>query len=102
MNVSLSDDLSDFVRQKIECGQFPSEEAVLREAVRRFWQEDQEELGVGAKPTSKDLTDYEAIEFCNREVEGKEVPSIEEVRLMLSKIPGSMARAVIEERENRS
>ncbi len=52
-------------------------------------------------PTVEDLIDYEAIESCAREVEGKDVPSIEEVRRMLSKISGSMAQAVIEEREDR-
>ena len=35
MNVSLTNDLHDFVRQKVESGEFPSEEAVLQEAVRR-------------------------------------------------------------------
>jgi hypothetical protein len=73
----------------------------LQEAVRRFQQEDQEEQGVGEKLTREDLIDDEAIESCAREVEGKEVPSIEEVRQMLSKISGSMAQAVIEEREDR-
>ena len=41
------------------------------------------------------------LNHCTREVAGKEVPSIEEVRRLLSKIPGSMAKAVIEEREDR-
>ena len=41
MNVSLTNDLRDFVRQKVTSGEFPSEEAVLQEAVRRFRQEDQ-------------------------------------------------------------
>lgn len=49
----------------------------------------------------EDLIDHEAIESCAREVEGKEVPSIEEVRAALSKIPGSMTQVVIEEREDR-
>ena len=34
-------------------------------------------------------------------VQGKDVPSLEQVRRRLSKIPGSMAQAVIEEREDR-
>ena len=55
----------------------------------------------GAGLTLKDLIDWEAIESCAREVEGKDVPSIEEVRQRLAKIPGSMAQAVIEEREER-
>jgi putative addiction module CopG family antidote len=102
MNVSLSNDLRDFVRQKVESGDFPSEEAVLREAVRRFRREDQQGLGSDENPMQEDLIDYEAIRYCARELEGKEVPSIEEVRRFLAKIPGSMAQAVIEERKNRS
>lgn len=60
-------------------------------------------LSVGADEATAwdDLIDHEAIESCTREVEGKDIPSIEEVREALAKIPGSMARAVIEEREER-
>ena len=92
MNVSLTDELKDFVLKKVLSGAFPSEEAVLQEAVRRLRAED-------AAPD--ELIDWEAIESCSREVEGKDVPSIEEVRHRLSKISGSMAQAVIEEREER-
>jgi hypothetical protein len=62
-----------------------------------------DELEPGDRPTSTsdDLIDWEAIESCAREVQGKDVPSIEEVRQLLSKIPDSMAQAVIEEREER-
>jgi len=70
--------------------------------VRRFQQEDQPGPGSEEKARAEDLIDYEAIRYCARELEGKEVPSIEEVRRFLAKIPGSMAQAVIEERENRS
>src|SRR5438445_776609 len=103
MNVSLTDELKDFVQKKVESGAFPSEEAVLQEAVRRFRREDQTEGHVGdaGKATPEDLIDWEAIASCAREVEGKDVRSIEEVRRMLSKIRGSMAHAVIEERANR-
>jgi hypothetical protein len=62
---------------------------------------DELEPGNGPTSTSDDLIDWEAIESCAREVQGKDVPSIEEVRQILSKIPGSMAQAVIEEREDR-
>ena len=103
MNVSLTNDLHNFVLQKVENGEFPSAEAVLQEAVRRFRQADQD--GDRADDTGKaalqQLIDWEAIESCAREVEGKGVPSIEEIRRMLAKIPGSMAQAVIEEREER-
>jgi Arc/MetJ-type ribon-helix-helix transcriptional regulator len=40
MNVSLTDELRDFVRKKVESGAFPSEAAVLEEAGRRFRQDD--------------------------------------------------------------
>ena len=102
MNVSLSNDLRDFVRKKVKSGDFPSEEAVLQEAVRRFQQDDQLGPGSDEKAMAEDLIDYEAIKYCARELEGKDVPSIEEVRRFLAKIPGSMAQAVIEERETRS
>jgi len=103
MNVSLTNDLRDFVRQKVTSGEFPSEEAVLQEAVRRFRQEVQNRCRADDAEIAalEDFIDYEAIESCAREVEGKDVPSIEEVRRLLSKIKGSMAQAVIEEREDR-
>jgi Arc/MetJ-type ribon-helix-helix transcriptional regulator len=103
MNSSLTDEMRDFVQKIVESGAFPSEEAVVQEAVRRFRQQSQD--GCRAedvkKATLEDLIDWAAIESCAREVEGKDVPSIEKVRQMLSKIPGSMAQAVIEEREER-
>ncbi len=102
MNVSLSSDLRDFVRKKVKSGDFPSEEAVLQEAVRRFQQDEQPGPGSDEKAVAEDLIDYEAIKHCARELEGKDVPSIEEVRRFLAKVPGSMAQAVIEERESRS
>ena len=61
MNVSLSSDLLDFVRKKVESGDLPSEEAVLQEAVRRFQQNDQPGPGFDQKAIAEDLIDYEAI-----------------------------------------
>jgi Arc/MetJ-type ribon-helix-helix transcriptional regulator len=103
MNISLTNDLHNFVRQKVDSGEFPSEEAVLQEAVRRFRQADQDgdHAHTPEKATLPELIDWEAIESCAREVEGKNIPSLEEVRRMLAKIPGSMAQAVIDEREER-
>jgi len=103
MNVSLTNDLREFVRQKVTSGEFLSEEAVLQEAVRRFHEEEQngDRASKAEKSTSEGLIDWEAIESCARQVEGKDVPSIEEVRQMLSKIQGSMSQAVIEDREDR-
>jgi len=48
-------------------------------------------------PTLEELIDEEAIKSCACEVQGKEVPSLEEVRAATSKIKDSMARVVIEE-----
>jgi hypothetical protein len=36
MNIALTDDLHRLVREKVENGQFPSEEAVVEEALRLF------------------------------------------------------------------
>ncbi len=47
-----------------------------------------------------DLLDIEFIEWCARKSEG-DVPSIEDVRQMLSKIKGSMADVIIAERNER-
>jgi putative addiction module CopG family antidote len=97
MNVSLTNDLRNFVRQKVENGEFSSEEAVLQEAVRRFRQQEQ---NVGAaddtkKATLEDLIDYEFIAYCTREAD--DAVSLEEVLQATSKIKDSMARVVIEE-----
>jgi Arc/MetJ-type ribon-helix-helix transcriptional regulator len=103
MNIFLNDDLRDFIQKKIASGAFATEEAVLQEAVRRFRDEDQNGSRAGEeRGTPQDFIDDEAIEYCTRLVEGKQVPSLEEVRCILSKIPGSMAQAVIEEREEQS
>ena len=47
--------------------------------------------------TLDDLIDHEAVDACAREAEGKEIPSLDEVRAATSKIEDSMARVVIEE-----
>ena len=47
-----------------------------------------------------DLLDTEFMEWCARKATG-DVPSIEEVRQILSKIKGSMADVVIAERDER-
>jgi putative addiction module CopG family antidote len=103
MNILLTDELNNFVKQKVASGAFSSEEAVLQEALRRLQREDQAECSAfdaGKAPTPEDLFDHEAIEYCSRELMGKDVPSLEDVRRILSKIPGSIAQAVVEERED--
>ena len=71
---------------------------ILQEHIRATVQD---ERAVATPPTPDDLIDYEAIASCARAIEGKAVPSLDEVRRMLATIPGSMAQAVIEEREDR-
>ena len=97
MNVFLADEMKDFVQNKVASGEFPSEEAVLQEAVRRFRQQDQ--TGCRAEDTEKatpeDLIDWEAIASCEKEADDS--ITLEEVRAATSKIKGSMARVVIEE-----
>jgi Arc/MetJ-type ribon-helix-helix transcriptional regulator len=87
MNVSLNKTLSDFVRDKIRSGQFASEEAVVDAALERF--RDQE------APPLEGLIDHEFVDFCSRE--GDDSVALEEVVRATSKIPGSMARAIIED-----
>ncbi len=36
MNIALTDDLQRLLREKVENGQFPNEEAVVEEALKRF------------------------------------------------------------------
>ncbi len=49
MNVSLTDELKDFVRKKIQNGQYPSEEAVVEAALKRL--RDQEDESSKKAPT---------------------------------------------------
>ena len=62
-SVTLTDEIKSFVQEKVATGAFPSEEAVLQEAVRRFRQEEQAgAFGRRGKQASfEDLIDYEAI-----------------------------------------
>src|SRR5262245_57657441 len=63
---------------------------ILREHIRTPGHGNgQDEAADEPQLTWEDLIDYEAIESCAREVQGKNVPSIEEVRRSLAKIPGS-------------
>ena len=87
MNVSLSNDLKDFVREKVQNGEFPSEEAVVEAALRRYQEQE--------APAPEKLIDHEFVEYCSRECDDS--VSLEEVLRATSRIPGSMARAIIEE-----
>jgi hypothetical protein len=75
----------------------------LQELVRDHIQAaPREDIGaVGSTKGIDDLIDHEFVAECERELEGKDIPTIEEVRQMLSKIPGSLAEEIIAEREDR-
>ena len=97
MNISLTDDMKEFVQMKVASGAFPSEEAVLLEAVRRLRLEDQNTCcgAVAQKTTLEDLIDYDAIASCEKDADDS--ITLAEVRAATSKIKDSMARVVIEE-----
>ena len=63
MSVTLTDEIKSFVQEKVASGAFPSVEAVLQEAVRRFRQEEQSGAfgRRGTQASFEDLIDYEAI-----------------------------------------
>ena len=93
MNVSLTDELKDFVQKKIETGQYPSEEAVIKAALKRL--RDQEYEKGKTVPTLDDLIDHEFVEYCARE--NDDDVTLEEVLQGTSSIKDSMARVIIEE-----
>ena len=93
MNVSLTDELKDFVQKMLETGQYSSEEAVIEAALKRL--RDQEYEKGKTVPTLDDLIDHEFVEYCARENDD-DVTS-EEVLEGTSSIKDSMARVIIEE-----
>jgi Arc/MetJ-type ribon-helix-helix transcriptional regulator len=97
MTISLTDDLKDFVRKKVASGDFPTEEAVLQEAVRRFRRDDEHSRRSGnhESATLEDLIDYEAIASCEKDADDS--ITLEEVRAGTATIRDSMARVIIEE-----
>jgi putative addiction module CopG family antidote len=98
MTVSLTDELKDFVKRKIESGQYPSEEAVIEAALRRL--KDQEDISQKALQSLDEFIDHEFVEFCAREAD--DCVTLEEVLEATSSINDSMARVIIdEEREER-
>ena len=93
MNVSLTDELKDFVQKKIETGQYPSEEAVIEAALNRL--RDQEYEKGKTVPTLDDLIEHEFVEYCARE--NNDDVTLEEVLEGTSSIKDSVARVIIEE-----
>jgi putative addiction module CopG family antidote len=93
MNISLTDELKEFVQRKIEDGQYPSEAAVIQAALQLF--HDQENGSSNTAPTIDDLIDHEFVEYCAREAD--ENVTMDEVLKATSTINDSMARVIIEE-----
>jgi len=93
MTVSLTDELKDFVKKKIESGQYPSEEAVIEAALKRL--RDQEDMSQKTAPSLDDLIDHEFVEYCAREAD--DGVTLDQVLEATSTIKDSMARVIIEE-----
>ena len=84
------------------CGRDPVQHAqqIIRENIRGSLGEPAEEGTNQSKPTLEDLIDHEFIADCARQDSG-DAPTIEEVRELLAKIPGSLAEEIIADREDR-
>ena len=93
MNVSLNDELKEFVRRKIEKGQYQSEEAVIEAALRQLRNQEGEVRKTGSALDA--FIDHEFVEYCAREADDS--VTLEEVLEATSTIKQSMARTIIEE-----
>jgi putative addiction module CopG family antidote len=92
MNVSLTDELKDFIQKKVKNGQYASEEAVVEAALIQLRDREESRQIV---PTLDDFTDHEFVEYCSREADNS--VTLEEVLQATSTINDSMARVIIEE-----
>ncbi len=93
MNVTLPDELEEFVKRKMAEGQYASEEAVIEEGLKRL--RDQELGGRTTAGTLDDLVDQEFVEYCGREAD--DGITLKQVLEATSTIKDSMARAIIDE-----
>jgi putative addiction module CopG family antidote len=93
MNVSLTDELKEFVQRKIKSGQYRSEEAVIEAALERL--RDQEDETRKTIPKHDEVIDQEFVEFCAREAD--DGVTLDEVLEATATIKDSMARAIIDE-----
>ncbi len=59
------------------------------------------ERATAAKPIPEDLIDVEFVADCEKKSDGQDIPSIDEVRHRLAKIPGSLAQETVANREDR-
>ncbi|HWE38918.1 MAG TPA: hypothetical protein VG406_20380 [Isosphaeraceae bacterium] len=91
MEIAISDDLREFVREQVAGGRFPSEDAVVEAALERL-------RGRGAT-SPDDWIDDEFLAYCA--VEGDDRVALDDVLRGTAKIAGSMAHAIIEDRADR-
>jgi hypothetical protein len=59
------------------------------------------ERATAAMPIPEDLIDVEFVADCEKKSDGQDIPSIDEVRKRLAKIPGSFSQQIIADREDR-
>ncbi len=93
MTLSLTDELKDFVKKKVESGQYPSEEAVIEAALKRL--RDQDDMSQETALALDDLIDHEFVEYSAHEAD--DGVTLDEVLEATSTIKDSMARVIIEE-----
>lgn len=86
MQLSMRDDLREFVRTKVQSGEFASEGAVVEAALLLLRRQDVAKLD--------NLIDHDFIAYCNRE--GEDDVSLDQAFKATSRIPGSMADEVIQ------
>jgi putative addiction module CopG family antidote len=89
MSVSLTDELRDFIQEKVKNGQYASEEAVIEAALTQLRDRDESRQIV---PTLNDFIDHEFVENCSREA--NESVTLDEVLQATSAINDSMARVI--------
>jgi hypothetical protein len=101
MNIPPASEFLEFLIEKVESGEYPSEEAVWLEAMRRFRHSEEIRSAAVEDAVPTDPIDFEAIADCESQIAGRDIPSIEEVRRILSGVAGCLSDAVSEEREDR-
>ena len=60
MNVSITDELAEYVRARVKSGRYNNASEVVRDAIRRMEREDQRALRIAAPTVEDILTDFTA------------------------------------------
>ena len=92
MIVSLTDELKEFVRRKVEKGQYHSEEEVIEAALKQLRDQEGEVRKTGPLD---DFIDHEFVEYLRREADDS--VTLEQVLEATSTIKESMASSIIED-----